>query len=503
MKRRPLVITFLGIAGGILTASFFRITELPAALLAIVLILSLLFTLLEFTNTLPRFSAVLIILLLIAFGMYLYSSQYFHPDQLYPKLLEMNSVKGQIVNFPTKSKNGNEFIIKTDHYPGRIKVYLKSNPTNVSKPTSKGYNVNYGDKLRLSGDFAIPSNFENFKYRENLRKKRIWGVVYNGVIQEKTKDEGNFLLHLGWLTRKAIFSRLDKLFQNRSGFLKGVLFGTRDALDQQTTQLFERTGLAHLLAASGLHLGIIIGGSWWIFSKLGFTSKSLYIISLPILLVYLMIVGFKLPLSRASLIYLFAGAHFYFRDRSHILSSWYDSYQALAGAALIIILINPNSLTDVGFQLSFGATFALALFFNPIKERINRIRPEYVRDILAASLAAHLGVLPIIAISFHTIHMWGVLVNLIAIPAITIILYLGILSLLWGKLLFIGYITTYLTSRFIDSFNTLLEAVSHLPLVQIAIQMVSPTALAAYVILLFWFKLQLSKQQVGYHRVGW
>lgn len=502
MKRRPLVVVFLGIAGGILAASFFRVTDLPAVFPVVLFLLGLVFILLEFSNTLPRISALSVILLLIVFGMYLYSSRYFYPDQLYPKLTEMNSVKGQVVSFPTKSKKGQEFIIKTDHYPGRIKVYLQSNRGTVNQLLSKQADVDYGDKLRISGDFAIPSNFEDFNYREYLRKKRIWGVVYNGKIQDKTKSQGNLLLHLGWLSRQAIFSRLDTLFPNRSGFLKGVLFGSRASLDEKTTQLFERTGLAHLLAASGLHLGIIIGGSWWIFSKLGFRSKSLYIISLPILLLYLMIVGFKLPLSRASLIYLFAGAHFYFRDRSHILSSWYDSYQALAGAALVITLINPNSITDVGFQLSFGATFALALFFNPIKERISKIQPEYIRDILAASLAAQFGVLPIIAINFHTIHIWGVVVNLIAIPAITIILYLGILSLFWGKLSFVGYITTYLTSRFIDLFNTLIQVVSHFPFVQIGIKIVSPIALAAYVILLFWLKLQLSKQ-VDYHRIGW
>jgi len=203
-----------------------------------------------------------------------------------------------------------------------------------------------------------------------------------------------------------------------------------------------------------------------------------------------MVVGFKLPLLRASLIYFFGGAHFYLKERGQILDDWYDPYQGLASAALLLVIINPNAISTAGFQLSFGATFAITQFLQPIKKNLP-LKPDYLGGILAASLAAQLGVIPVLVVHFHQIHPWAPIVNLVAIPGVSAILYLGILSLALGKIVIISPVLIWLETRLISAFQWAISKLSTVPLTQIQLPSVTPLVLLSYFILVYWIKRRL------------
>jgi competence protein ComEC len=235
---------------------------------------------------------------------------------------------------------------------------------------------------------------------------------------------------------------------------------------------------------------------WWALTRFGLDRGKIYLFSLPGIFLYLLVVGFKLPLLRASLIYLFGGAHFYLERKGLILSSWYDRYQALATAALLLLLLEPEAISTAGFQLSFGATFAIALFIEPIENAL-KLKPDYLSGILAASIAAQIGVGPVLAVHFGQIHPWAPVANLFAVPAVTLVLYFGLLLLGFGGLNFIGFTVTKLTALIISLTESVVRTLSKLPLATIGVPSVTPLALLSYLILVLWFRLKLGESTPG------
>ena len=487
MNRRPLVLALLSFSSGIVLAEILGVNSTPAW--AIWGILSALAVLLIAEGFKSEFATGAAILGIACLGLALYGGQYFNPKDLYSRIDSLNSISGQVVSYPIKSSEGAEFTLNPTNHRGKFKVFLSDG--NSAK-------LDYGDRLTVKGKFQVPGRFGGFNYREFLRRKNIWGVVYQGKLVKRSRGFANPVLELGWQLRKNISVRIDRVLPEQGHFLKALLFGSRKVLSDDTEESFTRTGLAHLLAASGLHLGIILGASWWISTSLGFGRGTTYLASLPLVLLYLMIVGFELPMMRASLIYVFAGIHIWLKKVGLILEDWYDRYQALAGAALVLLLLNPESLSTVGFQLSFGATFALALLFEPIKELLPT-RPKYLNGIMAASLSAQLGVSPVLATHFGQIHPWAPVINLAAIPGVTAILYLGIIALILGRGIPIFSFLGPLTGNAILVFRRATEKIASVPLVKVGLNRPSNLALASYFILLYWFKRKLSERRVLNH----
>lgn len=484
MERRPLVLIFLSLTAGIILASIIEVKTTPLWSIIGTLTCLMGLSIAEIFELRIRTGIVIIGVALL--GVALYGANYFEPDNLYTQLASIKTVSGKVTSYPVKTQSGTELILEPTEYRGKLKILL-------SKDNS--LDLNYGDHLTVKGEFQVPPAFNDFDYREFLRKKKIWGVVYRGEVMEAQRGFANPFLELGWTIRKFLTVRINEVLPKRGNFLRALLFGTRDALNDSTEKSFMKTGLAHLLAASGLHLGIILGASWWLVTKLGFGRETTYLISLPLVCGYLIIVGFKLPLLRASVIYLFGGAHLWLKKAGIILDDWYDHYQALAGAALFLVIINPESISSVGFQLSFGATFALALFFRPI-QRALPIKPDYLSGIIGASISAQLGVSPVLAVHFGQIHPWAPIINLLAIPAVTAILYLGIAATIFGQgiagLSWLGF----LTSKTILLFRGAIRKISALPLARVQLPTPTPLFLLSYLILLYWFKQKLDKDRM-------
>jgi len=480
MERRPLVLIFLSFTSGIILAGNLVIKSVPAWSIAVISFLIIILALTEYLEI--KGSTEIAILALALCGLIFYGARYFEPGNLYTELKSLEKIEGKVVSYPLKTRNGTEFRLKPFKYRGKIKVFLKSD---------EKVEPEYGDKLVVSGQFEVPRVFEGFSYREFLRKKGIWGVVYRGKVTRSQKGFGNPVLEFGWTMRKLLSRRIAETLPERGRFLEALLFGKSEALRQKTEKYFTKTGLAHLLAASGLHLGIILGLTWWLATVTGLRRETTYIVSLPLVLCYLVLVGFKLPLLRASIIYFFGGVHLWFKQLGIILDGWYDRYQALAGAALLLVIVNPETISTVGFQLSFGATFALALFFQPIKELLP-VKPDYFGGILAASLSAQLGVSPVIAVHFGRVHPWAPFINLIAIPGVSAVLYLGILVLILGGELASLTALGSIASKAILLFRRIIGKFAEFPYVSIDPPAPTSSLLVSYFILLYWLWRRLN-----------
>lgn len=212
------------------------------------------------------------------------------------------------------------------------------------------------------------------------------------------------------------------------GVLAAMTLGDKRALTPELRQTYSITGASHVLALSGMHLGVIYlllttltlrRRRWWV-------AQALVVIGIW---AFAFLTGLSPSVTRsATMISCYALFSLGGRGRSTV--------NALSLTAIILLLADARSLYDVGFQMSFLAVFSILLFmplFGAIVPRnylLSHPLLKWVCGMTAVSLSAQLGVAPLIAYYFHRFSTWFLLTNFVAIPLATLILYAALLMLL-------------------------------------------------------------------------
>ena len=203
-----------------------------------------------------------------------------------------------------------------------------------------------------------------------------------------------------------------------------LLLGQKSGLAKETRKKYAQVGASHLLALSGMHLGIIYGILYMLFIRRIRFSEWKWFWLPPILLTiwgYAFIAGMPISLVRASIMFSLATIATFAQNDTPPL-------HILALSALTILLFKPSALFGISFQLSFLAVFFIIVLYQPLREII-RLR-NVITDTLMLSVVAQLGTAPLSIYHFHTLPLTGAIVSVILIPLTTIIIYLGLLTLL-------------------------------------------------------------------------
>ena len=227
------------------------------------------------------------------------------------------------------------------------------------------------------------------------------------------------------------------------GVFLAIVLGHKGSLPADVQTNFRAAGVAHLLVVSGLHVGFIAAATLFGWRQLWRTVRSRLprswlpgwrptplaaMLSLPPVLLYCSLVGWRVPTLRAALMigsYLLALC---VERRS-------DARYALVLAAVLIVLVDPWAFADVGFRLSFAAVAAILLATAAVLQphptppsRGQRLR-RYLLTYATASAAAYLGTLPILMQAFHTVPTFGILTNLLLLPLAGLVVPAGMLAL--------------------------------------------------------------------------
>ena len=212
---------------------------------------------------------------------------------------------------------------------------------------------------------------------------------------------------------------------NRSReLLPALLLGSKNQMSSEFKESFQTSGVIHLLAVSGLHLGLIYLAFQFLFKPLGLPRWIFQLLTLLPLWIYAGFVGFTVSVVRAAFMFTVLGLAQKYK-RSHSLANW-------MAAAAGLLFMNPGILIDIGFQLSFSAVAGI-LVLNPIIRKYNRSRFKIIRFIFAAagiSLAAQLSTFPIIYYHFGGFPTYFLPANLLVIPLITAVHYSSSLVIL-------------------------------------------------------------------------
>ena len=244
-----------------------------------------------------------------------------------------------------------------------------------------------------------------------------------------------------------------------------MVLGDKSALTQELKDVYSITGASHVLALSGLHLGIIytmlslliMGRRWRMVSQ---------ILMILAIWAFVFLVGMSTSVVRSAvMLTTYALLSLGHRDKM--------SLNTLAFTAIILLMLNPISLFDVGFQLSFMAVASILILMPQFEKLfpqgylLDHPLQKWIWSLVAVSFAAQIGVAPLIAYYFERFSTYFLLTNLIVVPAATLILWLSMVVLVFPSL-------AYLLLYIVGLLNTILAKISTLPGASISLH---PTAL--------------------------
>ena len=228
--------------------------------------------------------------------------------------------------------------------------------------------LKFGDEILLTSEFERPNgarNYKGFDYKNYLKSKRIYGTVqldsYKLIGKDKA-DAGSKLINS---VQNNMKENINKILGNEEAALCiGILVGDREAISEEVEDDFQKINLTHMLAVSGSHITYIINALAIMLSK---TSKRFAKIFTIVFLVFFMaLTGFTSSVVRASIM----GMLILVASLVHRKS---DTFNNLGISSLIILLVNPYAIADVGFTLSFGGTIGIVLLGSKVMKLLYKI----------------------------------------------------------------------------------------------------------------------------------
>lgn len=208
--------------------------------------------------------------------------------------------------------------------------------------------------------------------------------------------------------------------EDTAPLVKALYFGNRNWIDKRTVESFRRAGVLHVLAASGLHVGILASIPLLVLGFFSMNRNMILCITTLILSGYLYITDMPVSLMRAFVMFtVFMVQSLLFADRN-ILNT-------LFLAALFILVLFPAELFNPGFQLSFGATLGIILFY-PVYLDTLSFMPKIISGPAAVTLSAQIIVVPVIILHFHELNLISVISNLLIVPVTALFLGISIFS---------------------------------------------------------------------------
>ncbi len=215
------------------------------------------------------------------------------------------------------------------------------------------------------------------------------------------------------------FARHGVLSQ-RGALLEAMLIGNRGMISQETKNLLRRLGLLHVIAISGYHVWALSLICFLLLRSARIPDRWASVVTIVVISFYWAVAGGRSSAGRACLVGIVFLLGRVFDKRS-------NSVNNLAFAACCILAVAPTELYNVGFHLTFAAALSITLLYKPL----NRLfRPlGWAGSLLAISVAAKLGVMPIVALNFNTVTLHGIVTNALLVPVLGLIIILGFLFL--------------------------------------------------------------------------
>ena len=374
---------------------------------------------------------------------------------------------------------------------GVLGVQIKTHGTIISEPSisdsKTGFDLNesvsgrtfrvmifsdkekyeYGDQIDLNGkvmESRVPGNPDEMDYGRYHKRKGISNSI--GVFPDKdgfpkvtAKNKGDRFIALSLALKNRIIAlHKNAIPEPYSSLFGSIIFGMKGSpIPDDIKSNYQKSGVVHILVASGQQVSILIGVCLLAFSALGMPSALILIITSFITWSFAAMTGFGSSILRAAVMgqIMIAGKTF---DREG------DFLNSLCLSALVLLVMDPYNLFDIGFQLTFSATWALVYAAPLINETLQKYVPKYATLPISIAIAPVLATSPISAYNFSQLTPVAFLSNIIVVPMAEMLTVLGFISTAAGLLL---PLLSYFLDGFIFAMIYILDSsitfFSHLP----------------------------------------
>ena len=308
-------------------------------------------------------------------------------------------------------------------------LYLKNNSISDSKILvydETFTEIPIGKKITIRGSLGFfdkarnPGNFDQELY---YARQKVYGYVWCKEILEICGEPNLLLEELYQFKLKWKTTLTDALGKKNGALLSAMLLGDKSEMDAEIKELYQKAGIGHILAISGLHISFIGLGIYKFIRKTGLGFWPSGLLAIGTLTLYAFMIGFSVSVFRAFLMLLL-------RIVADICGRVYDMLTALMLAAALTVFYQPLYLTDVGFWMSYGAILGILLVL-PAMKQCFRCKWWWLSSLffgLLSSLAVNLMLFPILLWFYFEFPTYSLLLNIIVIPLMSLVLGFGMLG---------------------------------------------------------------------------
>ncbi len=336
--------------------------------------------------------------------------------------------------------NENKFIF-SDGYLNNYLIYSQEKPE-------------IGDKVRIKGEVQLPSKKMNpydFNYKNYLKARGIDYIVYCDSMKYMGKSyfdkvRANFREHVERAT-----SYLQK---NNQRIVMSILLANTDYMEEMTRNGFREAGLSHVLAVSGLHIGIILYVVDMLLKFARVSKIKRRIIAIVLTLIYIYLIYFPVGAMRSLLMFILLFMSFLNRKK-------YKPKDGLTVSAIITLLINPYAIYSPSFILSYLSVLGIILFASAIKAKLGSV---YFRSSIAVTLAVSVMTIPLSIYYFNSYSVLGIISNIVILPIYTLVIVLSYMMMFFK---FLSPILSPAADLMLNTANFLIQAINSLDFINV------------------------------------
>lgn len=350
---------------------------------------------------------------------------------------------GKIVKEPDIRDNNIKLIVKAWPIEDGQAFFEKKDYIKILITVDRYPEYNYGDGLKITGKIQEPMSFEDFNYKDYLKKDGISAVVYYPKIEKiyLKPDLSDFFIVPTLKLKEKLREKLHYYIPfPQSYILSALVLGDKNKISADFKEKLNISGLRHLTAVSGLHIVVLSSALVSFFGFFLKRDRAIYF-SLLFIFFFIVLTGFQISSIRA----LIMGSLFLIGP---LLGRKSFGLRSLFLAGLFMLLVNPFVLFyDIGFQLSFLAALGIILLSPAFNKKTNFIFGKFskLREITSTTLSAYIFTLPILVYNFGQTSFAGLISNLLILPIIPFVMVLGLLFLFLSILLpFVGFIFSFI-----------------------------------------------------------
>lgn len=426
--KRPVFWILLAFVLGEVIAVFDLNIAVPCIVLAIIVIRKIIIKAYE------DMGAFVVIFFTLIMGFMLMSNEITTRNHIYDLKENTIIVQGKIYKIENTAFGTNIYLKGVEVENGEKSVSVKRIFVNTEKiPNVKiGNIIKVRGKLRQFEEAANKGNFDSRKYYLSLG---FYGKIEAGTIEIINSDYSGIRQGLYEL-RMEIIERLEKLcsdnngifsiINNKNGIIGAIILGDKTDLDSDIKELYSVSGIAHILAISGLHISFI-GMAIYRLLRRRFRFLFSATVSIPVVLSFGILSGFGISTIRAIIMFIL-------KIIGEVLGRKYDAITAISLAGLVLLVQNPFVVCNSGFQMSFGAIIAIVLILPIVEEILNR--DNKIIKVLSANFTISLVMNPILAWNYYELPTFSFLLNIVVVPLMSVVIVSSIVGIFCSCIMF-------------------------------------------------------------------